>query len=99
MAADLQVDQELLHRLAEELVAIRDVINESSTAAQFDPAALGNGRVAEALHDVTHNWHRKREILTNNIEAVAGMAERSHEIFKGADEELAKKARAILQGR
>jgi hypothetical protein len=95
---DLSYSITALQELGSELLTITDVMNGASPAVQYDADDVGHALVHEALEHFSDNWDDKREQLTGSLSAVGGMAMQSADVFAEADDELAAKARTILQG-
>lgn len=60
---------------------------------------VARSEVVDALHDFAGDWNDKREALAHRIQAVGQLASKAAQTFTEADEELAKKARDILEER
>jgi hypothetical protein len=87
-----------LQVLGSELLALSSVMDGTRPAVRYDADDVGD-RVHDALRHFSDNWDDKRELLTGSLRAVGGMATESAKVFEGADDELAKQAREILEAK
>ncbi len=89
MSDRLRVDLAALRGTATELRGLAREFRDAAKKVDDARGAVGHRKVADALEEFAGNWRRHREALVSSLDAVADMAQNSHDTYREADEDLA----------
>ncbi|MCU1424007.1 MAG: hypothetical protein JWM51_298 [Microbacteriaceae bacterium] len=87
--ADLKVDIDQLDLLRIRLDKALEVINEDSDISADLGGLVGDGRLADALHDFSASWNKHRFDIRDNLEWLKDSVGKVGESFQSIDTELA----------
>lgn len=89
MAADLTYDPDRLANLASQMAKITDNLKDDRDLKGYDEDDVAHHKVAQAIDDFVNDWDDKRNKLTEKVESLAQMADKSATEFDKVDRDLA----------
>jgi len=89
VTADLTYDPDRLATLASQLGAITQNLKSDRDLKGYDVEDVSHQKVADAIDDFVNDWDDKRNKLTEKVESIGQMAEKSHDEFTKVDLDLA----------
>ena len=96
--SDLSYSADALTSLGSQLDALAGRLERDGNLGTVSIDDVARPEVVEALQDFAGDWNDRRESLAQRIAAVGELASKAAQTFTEADEELAAKAREIIQG-
>lgn len=95
--ADLTYDVTELVELGNRLTRLSGDLERDGRLPPVGRDEVNSSEIVDALQDFAGDWDDKREEVAISLESLGEMVDQAVEAFTGADQELAAKAREIIE--